>query len=158
MNNENLGEMIRRARERLGWTQTQLAQRIGVTASFITKVEKDEAVPSYDRLIALGNVLVLETTTLIALSQRKKDERVEQRIRTRGAIARSAYRLEGTGPALGPEGTARLPNTAEQIGKEILDDPDLQATFNWLRTILANPELKNIVLKTLETFAKQAQP
>jgi transcriptional regulator with XRE-family HTH domain len=152
----SIGDTIRQARERLGWTQSQLADKIGVTASFVTKVEKNEAVPSYDRLLALANVLVLDSDRLLDLSEQVKQERIQQRLRTRGAVARSPHWAEPRGPAAGKVPGSTATNVAEQLGREILDDSDLQLAFTWLRAIFANPELKSAVLKTLEAFARQA--
>ena len=98
-----LGTAIRDARERLGWTQSQLAGRIGVTASFITKLEKDEAVPSYDRTLALANVLALDANTLLSLVDQNKEDRGLQRIRTRGASVRTAYGMAAASHSPAPE-------------------------------------------------------
>lgn len=151
-----VGEIIKQARERLGWTQAQLADKIGVTPSFVTKVEKNEAVPSYDRLIALSNILVLDSATLIALSEQVKEERTQQRLRTRGAVARSAYGMDPRAAAQEENPPGVTPNIAEQLGRQILEDPDLQLAFTWLRTLLANPDLKPVVLKTLEALSRSS--
>jgi transcriptional regulator with XRE-family HTH domain len=155
-----LGDLVREARERLGWTQSHLAERVGVTPSFVTKVEKNEALPSYDRLLALANVLVLDSEQLLSLMEQAKQERTEQRIRTRGAAVRGAYglvRTRGGSPGNAPD-TVHPPTTAEQLGREILDNPDLQRAFTFVRAALADPDLKPAVLKTLEAFAQQAKP
>jgi DNA-binding transcriptional regulator YiaG len=36
------GKAIRRFRQRMGWTQTQLAQEVGVTRNTIARWERDE--------------------------------------------------------------------------------------------------------------------
>jgi transcriptional regulator with XRE-family HTH domain len=151
-----LGEQIREARDRLGWTQSVLAERVGVTPSYITKVEQNAALPSYELLLRLANVLVLDGERLLAQMERDRQERTGQRIRTRGATMRGVYGVGADREE--PSGEPRVPSTAEQLGREVLGDPDLQAAFTHLRAVLADPELKPVVLKVLETFALQARP
>jgi transcriptional regulator with XRE-family HTH domain len=145
------GSLIREARERLGWTQTQLAERVGVTPSFITKVEKDDSSPGPDVLLSLANLLQLDFQKLLALVHEFKQKRVEsrQRVRTRGA-----FRLGHEGEPALPEGRG---GPAEQLGREILDNPDLKMAYQYLRTVLEDPTLKPVILKTLETFAEKAK-
>jgi transcriptional regulator with XRE-family HTH domain len=147
------GELIRSARERLGWTQAQLASKIGVTASYITKIEGSEATASYDRVIDLARALALDPNTLLmgmtALRRSRAEERSQSRgtaVAVLGTIPEEPRPLEGTG------------SVAEQIGREILADPELRQAFSYLRTALANPHFKPAVLKTLEAFAKGGQP
>ncbi len=147
-----VGDQIREARERLGWTQSALAERVGVTPSYITKVEQDTALPGYELLLQLANVLVLDGERLLAQMERSRQERSGQRIRTRGAGVRNVY---GVGA---DQEEPRVPTTAEQLGREVLGDADLRAAFTHLRAALADPELKPVVLKVLETFARQAKP
>lgn len=155
-----LGDLIREARERLGWTQIDLAARVGVTPSFITKVEKNEALPSYDRLLALGNVLVLDSERLLSLVEHAKQERSLQRLRARGVAVRGAYGLRGEREPSREETSqsVRSSTTAEELAQEILADQDLQTALLNLRAAFAKPDLKTVVLKTLEAFAQQAQP
>jgi DNA-binding XRE family transcriptional regulator len=52
-------DLIKDVRKKKGWTQKQLADAVGVTASFITQVEAGKTFPSYERCVALANVLNL---------------------------------------------------------------------------------------------------
>lgn len=155
-NTITFGSSIREGRDRLGWTQAQLAEKIGVTPSFITKLERDEALPSYDRILALANVLVLDANMLIPLVEQNKEDRGRQRIKTRGASMRTSYGLGGEGQFPEGRGPGSALNTAAQIGREILENPDLQTAFTHLRIGLKDPKLGPAILKTLEAFAKQA--
>lgn len=142
---DTMGGLIREARERRGWNQAQLAQRIGVTGSFIGKLEKDEALPSYDRLIALASMLSLDKQTLLALSERRKEERAQSRIRTRGIAARTAYGLNS------------IPGT-EQTHSSSSDgtERDFEKALRLLKIIFLDPNLRNAALTTLEAFAAKA--
>jgi hypothetical protein len=100
---------------------------------------------------------VLDANVLLTLSEEGKEQRAQQRLRTRGAVARSAYGIEQPLTTEGPSRDERDANTAERLGREILDDQDLQLAFTWLRTILGDPELKSVVLKTLEALARQSR-
>src|SRR5262249_2400597 len=51
------GSLIRESRESHGLTQTQLAERVGVTPGFITKLEKNEALPGTELTLTLANLL-----------------------------------------------------------------------------------------------------
>src|SRR5262249_39373162 len=119
-----LGEQIRTARERLGSTQAYLAERVGVTPSYVTKLEKDEALPRYDLLVALANVLVLDSERLLALTERSRQERAGERIRTRGGMARGTFGI-GAGAA-DPAGAARAAGTAGTLARGTYDGPRLQ--------------------------------
>lgn len=155
-----LGELTRNARGQLKWTQSQLAERLGVTPSFITKLEKNEAPPSYDRLLALADVLVLDREQMFFLAEQLRHEHAHQRILKRGATARGTYGLAGesasTKGSQAPP-TPGHPSQAEQIGQQILSNPDLKRAFTWLREALADPARKQAVLQMLEAFAQQAK-
>lgn len=155
-----LGDCIRAAREGLGWTQSHLAAQIGVTPSFITRIEKQQALPSFDRLQALAHVLGLDSETLLTRLEEAQQHHAQQRLRARGAAARPA--AGGTpAPAEGAAGPdVPLPaplSTAEQFRQEVLADPDFRTAFTWLRLALADPHLKPAVLTTLAAWARQAQ-
>jgi transcriptional regulator with XRE-family HTH domain len=153
----SLGETIRKAREEHGLTQFALASRVGVTASFITKVEKGEALPRAELLVALARVLDLPGHALLKMADATRVERAGERIRTRGGMFRQNFGVRG--PSV-PTSAASIektqPPTAEQLARMIQADRELQSAFEHLTTALGDPELRNVVLKMLETFARQA--
>src|ERR1039458_2505419 len=154
-----LGATILQARSRLGWTQSQLAEKVGVTPSFITKLEKDEALPSYDRTVALANVLVLDAKNLLSLIEQNKEDRGLQRIRTRGASLRNAYGISPSGDNVAPSSAENSSSDmAAQFGREILENPDLQVALTFLRTALADPDTRSAALTTLEAPKPHEQP
>lgn len=52
---------MREARRRLGWTQLELAQRVGCTESLITKIETGRAVPDQELKEAIARELSIHT-------------------------------------------------------------------------------------------------
>jgi transcriptional regulator with XRE-family HTH domain len=153
----SLGETIRKAREGHQLTQGALAERVGVTSGFITKVEKDEALPGSDLLLALAGVLDVTGEELLRLAEGARSERSSRRIRTRGAAIRQVLGVGGPKQPAPAEAFEQAPGPgAEQLARMILDDPELRSAFEHLRTALADPDLRGAVLKTLETFAYQA--
>jgi transcriptional regulator with XRE-family HTH domain len=146
------GSMIRDARERLGWTQTQLATRLGLTPSAITKVEKDELFLKDEKLSDLARWLVLDFDALLTLVNEERKKRRSQRIRVQGEAVRKAFGLNQEGEGA----TAGYLSTAEQLGREILGDPDLTTAYRYLRAVFSDPELKAAVLKMLAACAAQA--
>ncbi len=61
---------VKRIRTRLSLTQTELAEKAGVSQSLIAKIEKGDAVPSYEKgraiLDALDSVIMSRSTTIRA--------------------------------------------------------------------------------------------
>jgi transcriptional regulator with XRE-family HTH domain len=52
-----LGRRVADCRERLGWTQKTLAEKAGLSVTFVSEVENDRRVPGTDALLALANAL-----------------------------------------------------------------------------------------------------
>jgi transcriptional regulator with XRE-family HTH domain len=52
-----VGDLIRRHRKRLGWTQDELAERTGRSVEMINRMERGQAAPSFDTLEALSREL-----------------------------------------------------------------------------------------------------
>jgi transcriptional regulator with XRE-family HTH domain len=53
----DFGDALRAARKRVGWSQTELAQRSGVHLNTVSQVERGSADPRLSTLQALGAVL-----------------------------------------------------------------------------------------------------
>lgn len=60
----NIGAIIKRERERLGMTQADLADAVGVRQGFISKLENGSRVPSAARLPAYAEALRIDVNTL----------------------------------------------------------------------------------------------
>jgi putative transcriptional regulator len=53
------GGIIKRHRERAGWTQAELAERMGVARTTVTHLESGARMPSFPMLDKLGKALGL---------------------------------------------------------------------------------------------------
>lgn len=148
--------LIKHARAKKGWSQKQLAAAIGVTPGFITKVEGEQALPSYERCIALAAVLDLPSDTLWTEIEKARIAAFQQHMRTRGAAVRRAMRTRG-GPAEPPTEPPRLEMSVEDIAREIAADAELQAAYRDLQMALADPQMRETVLNALRAFARAAR-
>lgn len=52
-----LGRRIADCREQLGWTQKALAEKAGLSVTFVSEIENDRRSPGTDALLALANAL-----------------------------------------------------------------------------------------------------
>lgn len=66
MDYEDLGKRVRRQRQALQWTQEELAERAGVSTSFVGHVERGSRKTSIETLVALANALDVTTDYLLA--------------------------------------------------------------------------------------------
>lgn len=147
--------LIKHARERKGWTQRQVASAIGVTPGFITKVESEQALPSYERCIALAGVLELSFDSLWAEVEKARVEAHQQSIHTRGAAVRGALRTPGV-LAEPPMGSSAAELSAPDIARDMAADAELRVAYRDLKYALADPQLRETVLNTLRAFARAA--
>lgn len=64
-----IATQVRAARERLDWTQEELASKIGKTPESVSNIERSIHLPTLDTLIELANVLDLDIMATIATAQ-----------------------------------------------------------------------------------------
>ena len=57
MIDERIGWRVKECRERLGLSQEQLAEKMGVTVNYISTIERGKSFPRCERLILLLNAL-----------------------------------------------------------------------------------------------------
>jgi ribosome-binding protein aMBF1 (putative translation factor) len=57
----NAGQAMREARRLLGWTQLELARRVGCTESLVTKIETGRATPQQWLKAAIARALNIHT-------------------------------------------------------------------------------------------------
>jgi DNA-binding XRE family transcriptional regulator len=62
----DIATTIRRAREKLGWSQTELARRLGVSKTAVAKWEDGETAPKRMRALKVARVLGLSEKELLA--------------------------------------------------------------------------------------------
>jgi transcriptional regulator with XRE-family HTH domain len=72
-----IGDIVRTAREKLGWTRAQLSGRVGVDPSAISRIESGEHLPGPDIADTLERVLKLKkgilSNAVIAEKKRRRD-------------------------------------------------------------------------------------
>lgn len=54
---QTLGRRVADCRERLGWKQKTLAEKAGLSVTFVSEVENDRRVPGTEALLSLANAL-----------------------------------------------------------------------------------------------------
>lgn len=64
----DLGRRIRKQRTAMGWTQEMLAEKIGVSTSFVGHVERGSRKASLETLVSLSNTLGVSLDYLLAAS------------------------------------------------------------------------------------------
>jgi transcriptional regulator with XRE-family HTH domain len=60
-----VGECIRRARQERGWTQAELAERAGLSANYVARLERGELGPSLFVAFRLAEALETQVEALI---------------------------------------------------------------------------------------------
>ena len=147
-------EMIKEARKKKNWTQRQLADAVGVSAAFITQIESEKSFPSYERCMALANVLELAPDKLWAEIEKARLESVQARIRTRGKAVRTALRAPH--PNLSSDVETAYNQIAAEIASDLAANPDLLTAYRNLKTALADARMRETILNSLELFAQTA--
>lgn len=91
------GERVRELREAHGWTQKQLAVRLDVSVSYISKVENERLqfgdYPSEKFIYKLAGELEADEDELLLLSDRVPDA-LRQRIRKRSEVFNAVVDLD----------------------------------------------------------------
>lgn len=62
----DFGRRVRKQRIALGWTQEELAEKVGMSTSFIGHVERGSRKASLESLIAIANAMEISTDYLLA--------------------------------------------------------------------------------------------
>ena len=60
-----IGKRIKKLRNKYRFTQTELAEKVGITKSTIAAYENDSRLPSYEVLIKLANVFKVSVDSLL---------------------------------------------------------------------------------------------
>lgn len=69
-----LGTKLRELRREQNWTQSQVAQRIGGTASVVSAYENGIRQPSYEALIKLAQLYNVSSDHLLGISGRRSPD------------------------------------------------------------------------------------
>ena len=62
---EKLGKNVKKAREKLGLTQEELAEKVGIHVSYVSRIERGKVNPSYDILENLAKVLKVKYSAFL---------------------------------------------------------------------------------------------
>jgi transcriptional regulator with XRE-family HTH domain len=65
----DLSQRIRTARRHLGWTQQQVAHKVGITVRSVSGWERGKSIPHIDTLAALARALGQEPERFVATAQ-----------------------------------------------------------------------------------------
>ena len=95
---EILSERIRAARKDLGWTQRQVAHKVGITVRSVSGWERGKAIPHLDTLAVLARALGQEPQNFVAPAQSMTARRRAEKLspvapRIEGALSRMIQRI-----------------------------------------------------------------
>ncbi len=92
------GQVLRAIRREQGISQRELARRIGVDFSYISKIENDQLpAPSANRVVAIADALGVASASLLALAG-KLPSNVQERIGTSTAAQEFLLEVERLRP------------------------------------------------------------
>jgi transcriptional regulator with XRE-family HTH domain len=77
----NLGQVIRRLREKKGWSQEELAHRVGTTAANLSRIETGKHGASETLTVLLARELGMKVYQLIALAEGVSSPRLPGTVR-----------------------------------------------------------------------------
>ena len=69
-----LGLRISRLRQEKGWTQKELASKIGITQNHVSRIEKDKMQPRRSTIKALADAFAIQPEDLETLASLSEDE------------------------------------------------------------------------------------
>ncbi|MGI6184359.1 MAG: helix-turn-helix domain-containing protein [Candidatus Fimadaptatus sp.] len=101
MDYEGLGMRVRRARKLAGLTQSELAEKLGISTSFLGHIERGSRKASMDTIVKISNELTVSLDSLLAdsLTARSAKEgetqyTPRQRVALREAVRALAENLD----------------------------------------------------------------
>ncbi|AKM10895.1 helix-turn-helix domain-containing protein [Croceicoccus naphthovorans] len=84
-----LGKLLRRLRDRNGWTLKQMSAETGIPVSTLSKVEHDRLTLTYDKLLQVSQKLGIRVSELFAEPEEREEERVFTARRSLGTVDRA---------------------------------------------------------------------
>ena len=90
---KSFGSIIQEYRQRNGWTQEELAWRVGVTRAQIGRIERDQCVPTVGTVEKLERALQLPRLTLLEVKQ-KEEGKAQARTEAEEKMGRAFRDLE----------------------------------------------------------------
>lgn len=87
------GDRIRKLREELGWTQEELAERIGTEVLSINRYENNKTTPDVNKIAAIAEALECSVDYLLDLTDSPAPKHLEaSELKTKERVALSAWR------------------------------------------------------------------
>lgn len=74
MDTNKIGKRIQETRQRKGMTQSELAQKLGMTPKYISNIECGGKSPTLDTFVAIANALQIDANTLLVDALDTSDE------------------------------------------------------------------------------------
>lgn len=74
---QQIGPIVREMRLRRDWSLAELAQRAGISPSYLSRLERGASVPSYRKLLRLADAFGVEITFFTSVEQTAKELAVE---------------------------------------------------------------------------------
>lgn len=74
MNASKIGKRIQEERRKRGVTQQELAEKLGMTAKYISNIECGSKTPKLETFVAIANALQVDANTLLVDSLAVSDE------------------------------------------------------------------------------------
>lgn len=145
------GEIMRERRLELGWTQKELADRIGVSDAYISALESGSKLPTYANTIVLAEELGLNGDELWEMTRQLHEDLALQK------ISRKVERLQQAKKLTSDELPRLSPEIAELI-ESMKEDRHFAAAIRNLSRAIKDPKLRDAVFRSLEAFAKSANP
>lgn len=105
MVNKQIGMRIKRCREKLGLTQEQFAERVGLTVNYVSMIERGVSFPRCDKLVAIMNELDTSADDVFCDVVERSSERWASEL---------SQELSG----LSPEGRRRILQVVELLVKQ----------------------------------------
>ncbi len=86
LGNETLGQRVSRLRKKEGYTQVELAKKIGITQVLISDYERNRIRPHYEMIIRIAIALNVTTDELLGLTplkntQKQQNLQIQRRIK-----------------------------------------------------------------------------
>lgn len=90
--NTTFAQIVRQMRNKKSWSVYDLAEKIGRTAGYVSKIEARGEIPSPDMIIKLAEVLGAKPEGLIELAKKEKSKEVSQAVQRKYDDSLALYR------------------------------------------------------------------
>ena len=144
-------EQIKQMRERLGWSQSELAQKVGISQSAIPKYENDKQIPSYEIAVKIFEVLIKE--------ENKMDNDVEEIMNTRIVTVNSNSTFREAKELMKSNSISQIPVVKNSTIIGTITEPmvlDLLESYKNISTLL-DEKVDNIMQEVIPTVPKNTK-